>query len=290
MSEVTIIGLGPMGIALTRALLKDGYRVTVWNRTAEKADPLVREGAVLASNAASAVEASPITIICVANYETSYKILDTKEVIPALADRVLIQLTTGSPKEARDYEAWAHKHAADYLDGAIAATPGQMGRPETTIFVSGARTALLKSEAILKSLAGNVPYLGEQAGSASAFDLGFLSYLYGSFLGFMHGARIFESEGHRVDALGSMLLTIAPFIGEMIKHMGETIQKGDFENPESSLKTSAVGLEMFLQQAREAKINAEFPAFAMGLFKRAMEAGYGDEKVAAIIKVLREEV
>lgn len=54
MSGVSILGLGAMGSALARALLRDGHRVTVWNRTTSKAEPLVREGAALAPDTASA--------------------------------------------------------------------------------------------------------------------------------------------------------------------------------------------------------------------------------------------
>nr|WP_272948167.1 NAD(P)-binding domain-containing protein [Paenibacillus sp. A3] len=68
--------------ALAQTLLRNGKRVTVWNRTLSKAERLVQQGAVLASSAASAISASPITIVCVANYETSARILDTKEVAP----------------------------------------------------------------------------------------------------------------------------------------------------------------------------------------------------------------
>jgi shikimate 5-dehydrogenase len=45
MHRVTVIGLGGMGSALTSALLEAGYPVTVWNRTAAKAAPLVDAGA-----------------------------------------------------------------------------------------------------------------------------------------------------------------------------------------------------------------------------------------------------
>jgi 3-hydroxyisobutyrate dehydrogenase-like beta-hydroxyacid dehydrogenase len=200
---------------------------------------------------------------------------------------MIVQLSTGTPKEAREQEAWVRQRGADYLDGAIAAVPRQMGRPETTIFVSGSRRALDKSEPLLKHIAGNVPYLGTEAGAAAAFDLGFLSYLFGSFLGFLHGARILEAEGLRVDALGSMLSAIAPVSGEMIRGMGEAVQQGEFTNPESSIATSAAGMQLFVRQAHEANINGEFPAFASRMFQRAVDEGYGDEKVAALIKVLR---
>lgn len=39
MSEVSVIGLGAMGSALAGALLRDGHRITVWNRTTAKAEP-----------------------------------------------------------------------------------------------------------------------------------------------------------------------------------------------------------------------------------------------------------
>lgn len=64
---VSIISLGVMGSALARALLSNGHRVTVLNRTSGKAEPLVRDGAVLAPGVASAVSASPIVLVCVSD-------------------------------------------------------------------------------------------------------------------------------------------------------------------------------------------------------------------------------
>lgn len=139
-------------------------------------------------------------VVCVHDYQATNRILDTKEVASALAGRVLVQLSTGSPQEARDSEIWARERGADYLDGAIQAAPSQMGRPDTPILVSGAETAFRRSEPLLKILSGNVTYLGEQIGSASAMDLATLSYIYGAVLGFFHGARICEAEGFRVDS------------------------------------------------------------------------------------------
>lgn len=288
MSDVSVIGLGQMGTALARALLQSGYGVTLWNRTSARAEALAREGAILAPSAASAISANPVVIICVHDYKISYSILETKEAMSALAGRVLVQLSTGTPQQARDNAAWAKERGVEYLDGAITATPNQIGRPDAPMFVSGTQSAFQKSESILKSLAGNTRYLGEQVSAAASMDLAFLSYLFGSMLGFFHAARILEAEGLRVDAFGSTMAAIAPVIGEMHKRSGEAIQMGAYEKPESSLKICAEGVELLVQQAREAHVNAEFPTFASGLFKKAMAAGYGDEKAAALIKVLRE--
>jgi 3-hydroxyisobutyrate dehydrogenase-like beta-hydroxyacid dehydrogenase len=271
--EASVIGLGAMGSTLARLLLRNGYRVTIWNRSSLKADPLLRDGALLAPSAAAAVAASPLVVICVHDYKATSAILDTKEVISVLAGKVLIQLTTGSPDEARSSEVWAHQRGARYLDGAIQAAPSQMGRPETTILVSGAAETYRLSESVLKTFAGNVTYLGEQIGLASAMDLATLSYVYGTVLGFVHGARIAESEGFRVDSYGSIVASIAPAFGEFLKHEGAVIQSEDYRVSESPLKISAEAVERLAQTAREARINSEFPDFADEIFKRAVAAG-----------------
>jgi len=105
MSEASVIGLGAMGSALARALVGSGRRITVWNRTTEKASSLVSDGAVLASSVALAVAASPVVIICVDNYEVTRTILGVDEVAAGLSGKLLVQLSTGSPQEARDSDA-----------------------------------------------------------------------------------------------------------------------------------------------------------------------------------------
>ncbi|PZD96522.1 NAD(P)-dependent oxidoreductase [Paenibacillus sambharensis] len=287
MQSITVIGLGAMGGAIARTLLQKGCHVTVWNRSGAKAEPLVQEGAILAPTAAAAVSASTVSVICVSDFKTSYEILDTEEVRAALPGRILLQLSTGSPGQARDHEAWARKYGADYLDGAIAASPIQMGQPEATIFTSGSLAAFQQGEPFLKALAGNVPYYGEQVSAASSIDLAFLSYLFGSYLGLFHAARILESDGLRVDDFGTMLAHISPMIGQVIKHESEVIQTGAYAHPQSSLSMSMTSVELLMEQAREAGMNNEFPVFAHNLFQRAVDRGYGEEDVAALIKILR---
>jgi 3-hydroxyisobutyrate dehydrogenase-like beta-hydroxyacid dehydrogenase len=260
----------------------------VWNRTSAKAEPLVQKGALVAADAAAAIGVSPIVIICVTGYEATRHIFETEKAASAVAGRLLIQWTTGTPQDARDGESWAKQYGAQYLDGAIIAVPSQIGRPETPIFVSGPEEAFRQGEPLLRVLAGSTQYMGEAVGEAAAWDLAVLSHYFGGLLGFYHGARIFESEGIRVDALGDMLAAIAPVIGEVVQNDSKAIQAADFDNAESSLEICWKGMELAVKQARESQINTDFPAFASAMFKKGVVAGYGEEKQAALIKVLRE--
>ncbi|MER5390915.1 NAD(P)-binding domain-containing protein, partial [Saccharopolyspora sp. NPDC002686] len=73
--SVTLIGLGPMGQAMVNVLLEDGHPVTVWNRTASRADGVVARGAVLAATPAEAVGASDLVLLSLTDYAAMYDIL-----------------------------------------------------------------------------------------------------------------------------------------------------------------------------------------------------------------------
>jgi len=131
-------------------------------------------------------------------------------------------------------------------------------------------------------------FIAGDVGAASALDCAILSYFHEGILGCIHGARICESEGLPVDSFGSMLADLSPVLAGQVKHIGEIIHAGAYENPQASLKTHAAASERLVQQAREGKINSEFPIFATEYFGKGIAAGYQMEELASLIKALRE--
>ncbi|MCF6405131.1 NAD(P)-binding domain-containing protein [Chitinophaga filiformis] len=281
--KVSIIGLGAMGSVLAQLLVQEKQMVTVWNRTAAKAEQLVKDGANYTADIHAAVHASPLVIICVLDYAVTYELLRDVDV----QGKTIVQLSTGTPQDAREMAAMMQSRGALYLDGAILATPSQMGQPSTPIFLSGAETAFKRSEAVLKMLAGTLLYMGDAPGAAAAWDLAALSSMFGMMFGFFHGARIIEAEGLEVAALGNMISDISPVLGQMVKSTADDIQQEHYTSPQSSLEICALSFELMKRQAAESRIEAPFPAFALELFNKARAAGYGDERLAAMMKVLR---
>jgi 3-hydroxyisobutyrate dehydrogenase-like beta-hydroxyacid dehydrogenase len=152
---VSVIGLGDMGSALARAFLAKGHSVTVWNRTAEKAAPLVHAGARHATSVAEATETSAVTVVCVLDYDVGTSLLDSRTVPERLKGKTLVQLTTGTPKQARAMESWAMQHGISYLDGAIMSYPSGVGTPECTILYAGPSAIFEAHKDLLNSLGGN---------------------------------------------------------------------------------------------------------------------------------------
>lgn len=287
MSDISVVGLGAMGSALTRALLRAGHGVTVWNRTIAKAEPVVRNGAALAADTASAVLASPVILVCVNNYEITRTILTAPDVRPHLAGRVLIQLSTGSPKEAREGERWARESGAAYLDGAILAYPDQMGTADAALLVAGAEETFRRCESLLRSLAGGLTYVGSQIGAASALDCATLSLVFGALLGALHGARICEVEGLRVDEFGSMSAELMSVVGGEVRQLTGRIQASRYDGSQASLRTYAEAAMRLVQQAQDSRMNADFANYAADSLGKGVSAGLGGEDLAAHIKVLR---
>ncbi len=54
--EITFIGLGIMGSRMAKNLIKKGFKITVWNRTKDKADELIKSGAVWGNTLSDAVK------------------------------------------------------------------------------------------------------------------------------------------------------------------------------------------------------------------------------------------
>ncbi|QNQ08252.1 NAD(P)-dependent oxidoreductase [Sphingomonas alpina] len=287
MTDVTIIGLGQMGLKLGELMLAAGKSVTLWNRSADKAPGLVAGGAQLASSPAAAIAASPVTLICVYDYAAADEILNAPGVPAALDGHLMINLGTGSPEDARNAEAHVTQHGGRYLDGAIQAAPSQMGQDDTPILISGPSAVFAEALPLLAILAGHPSHLGERIDAAAFMDLATLSYVYGAFGGFLHGARIAESVDISVATFGGIVEQISPSFGAFFKHEAAVIESGDFAITESPLRISIPAVERILRTSKTLGINTELPALVHSWLGKAGQAGLADQELAALIKILR---
>jgi len=126
--RVTVIGAGRMGSALATALHKRGFDITVWNRTSSKTESLSQLGLRVAASVLEAVGNADIVLISLNNYESTNQVLRQPAIESALRGKMLVQLSSGTPDEARDMESWAQRRGIDYLEGAILSYPVDIGR------------------------------------------------------------------------------------------------------------------------------------------------------------------
>src|SRR5271169_1864640 len=99
---IGFIGLGSMGLAMATNLLKAGYRLRVFNRTAEKARPLLELGAQLARSPAEAASPGGIVITMVTDDWGLEEVTHgANGLLSRLGDGVHLSMSTVSPRTAR---------------------------------------------------------------------------------------------------------------------------------------------------------------------------------------------
>jgi NAD binding domain of 6-phosphogluconate dehydrogenase len=134
---VTVLGLGRMGLALAQALACAGYDLTVWNRTESRSAPLRELDVALAGSVESACASSEVVVVSVTDYAATREMLG--EIGSVLEGHTLIQLSSGTPSEARAMAGWAAAQGIDYVDGAIVGFPSAIGTADAIIFYAVGR-------------------------------------------------------------------------------------------------------------------------------------------------------
>ncbi len=290
--SVTVIGLGEMGSALARVLLKQGYAITVWNRSRAKAERLAAQGAHIAETVLDALIASPLIITCVADYPTLTELLHTPDNAKAISGKTLVQLTTRTPAEARAGEAWTKKASVDCLEGAIQAYPMHIGTPEGAILYSGPRAAFDAFQPALKTLTGQAVYVSEQIGSAAALDLSLAgTVVTGASLAFLQGAAICHAEGAPLRTYLDMVESsiIPGLLLSTMRSSIEMIEQRDYtyKGDGAPLDAWIPGLQITLQAAKDAGVNPRWNELVLGYLKQAAADGHGQSELAAVFEQLR---
>lgn len=288
MGDVTFMGLGAMGAALAGCAQKNGYETTVWNRTAAKAEPLVALGARYVANAGDAIAASPLTVICVSDYEASDSLVMSSA--EAIRGRTVIQLTTGSAKAAREGRSRLRELGAEaYLDGAIMDYPSGIGSDNTLILASGDLAAFETAEPLMRRLAPATKYLGDDPGFASTLDQALLSPLISMIVGTINGAALCEAGGLPLHEFRETIGAMIPVMDGAAAQVLRKIEADDLETTEASLDTYAGVFGHMAEAASDGGFSSELPAAFARLFDRAQKRGLGAHDVGALIRVLRPE-
>ncbi|MBS9719018.1 NAD(P)-binding domain-containing protein [Pseudohalocynthiibacter aestuariivivens] len=160
MADTSVLGLGQMGTAMALALLASGRSVTVWNRSPEKAQPFVDEGATVAASAADAISASDISILCIRNHVAAAELL--RPITNRLAGKTVLQLSTGSAKEAEELVNLLTGAGSDWLIGMINAYPVMNGKADSVILSASPEGVWDRYGDVIRTLAGasELPFAG----------------------------------------------------------------------------------------------------------------------------------
>lgn len=167
--EAGVCGLGGMGAAMAARLLDQGHRVTVWNRSAAKAAPLLARGAVWAPNPAAVAAQRQIVITSLFDEAALAAVYDGADGLLSAAPsgRLFIDTSTVSPDFVRGLGARVASAGAGFLDCPVGGTIGPAREGKLLGMVGGTAADVARARPLLEDLCRRLEHLGPVGSGAT---------------------------------------------------------------------------------------------------------------------------
>lgn len=283
---VAILGLGTMGAGMAANLLKAGSSLTVYNRTAAKAQALIGAGARLASTPAEAAKGASIVIGMLADDVASREVWAGKDgalegVEPGA---ILIESSTVSPAWIAELAVLAAQRGTELLDAPVTGSRAQAAAGQLTFLVGGSDDALAAATPVLKAMSKGIVHLGP-LGSGAKMKLinNFLCGVQAASLA--EGLAWIERSGLDPQKALSILNSGAPASPLLAAVSERMVNRNYAVNFLLKLMTK----DMLYAQAEAATCNVDLKTAeaARNLFEAAEAKGFGELDMASVIEPLR---
>lgn len=283
-TAVTVLGTGSMGYAFAEAFLAAGHPTTVWNRSAQRAAPLVAASANQQLAVADAIVASPLIITCLTTFQATRDSLTAAET--ELEGRTLVTLNSGTPADAREFARWATGRGARFLGGAIKNVPSAVGEPDTLLYFGGEQAVFDEHAETLRVLGGELVHLGTEPDLAALYESAVGATLLPALLGFFEGAAVLADRGVAARSMVPYSIKWLQMIESLLPVIADEIDNRDYTRLGSSIALFHAAIGYDEQLGRESGVDMSWHAPIHDLLRRAVAEGRGEQSITALIQLL----
>lgn len=285
MLKVGFLGLGIMGQGMCANLLKAGYPVAVWNRTASKLDRVVELGATVAESAKGVAAAADITIAMVSDPDASRALFFGPGGVEEglAAGRGYIDMSTVDSATSRGLDRAVRAVGGRFLEAPVSGTK-QPAADGTLVILSAGDRSLHEEAAPLFDVMGKQTfYLGE-TGQAARMKLIVNMVMGGMMASFCEGLALARKSGLEENDLLEILAAGA-LANPMFAGKGGLIAAENFA-PAFPLKHMQKDLRLAGLLGDELGQPLPSAAAANASFIRARALGFAEEDFCAVFKAI----
>jgi len=285
MAELGFVGLGTMGGGVVRRLLAAGHAVTVWNRTHEKAEPLLEAGARWADSPRSVAERSDIVFTMVTNTAAVQAVTEGPDgILAGLGPgKVYVDMSTASPANTRALAETVVAVGAQMLDAPVSGSVITLEEGKLSIMVGGERETFERVKPVLEAIGPRVFHLGPN-GAAVTMKIAINLSLAVQMLAFSEGVLLAEKTGiAREQAVEVMLASV--IASPMVAYRGPFV----LEQPDEAwfdCRMMQKDMNLALELGRELEVPLPTTAVTNELLTAANAMGIGDRDFAVLFDVL----
>jgi 3-hydroxyisobutyrate dehydrogenase len=288
-ARIAFLGLGIMGSGMARRLLGAGARLTVFNRSAERARALAADGATVASSPREAAAEADIVFSMVADDAASHAVWEGGN--GALAGvrpgAVLVESSTVTAGRIRELAESAQRIGCELVDAPVTGSKLQAAGGELTFLVGASDDALTRIRPALEVMGKTIVHLGPTGSGA-------LVKLINNFLAGVQATSLAEAiaiiERSTLDRGQALAAIVNGSPGSpLMKTLASRIVAEDF-SPNFYLHLLAKDLGYAIAEGESRDVPMATAHAALGVLRTSIERGDGEKDMAAVVEQFRSAV
>jgi 3-hydroxyisobutyrate dehydrogenase-like beta-hydroxyacid dehydrogenase len=288
MPDVTVgfIGLGKMGLPMSRNIMKGGFPLVVANRSQGAVKTLQAEGATPAGTPAGVARQADVVCLCLPLPATVEEVVLGKDGVAAgiRPGGIVVDFSTIGPSTCRAMDAALAEREAGYLDAPVSGGTTGAEAGSLTVMVGGDKARYERALPLLQRVGKKIVYAGP-VGAGAVVKLMNQLLVGINLVGVTEALTLGVKAG--VDP-GLLYETIASATGDSFalrRSVPDLILKGQFDAM-FSVDLLHKDLSLGVEVGKENRVRLLLGALAVQVFEEARELGLGDEDIAAVIKPL----
>lgn len=286
-TKVGIIGTGIMGKAVATRLLKSGYKLTVYNRTKEKAESLKSLGATVADSPKQVAKDSDliITVVKDANAVESIAFGSDGIINGKHAGLIVADMSTINPVASRAIAKRLKENGITMLDTPVMGGPKLAEQGTLVVMVAGNKEAYEKYKSVFDTIGNKTFYLGDN-GAAHAMKLALNLQIAMIALALSEGITLTKGAGLNPE-LFLQILNSTYFKTGMSENKGPKMIKNNFEAT-FSLQMMMKDLDTIKEAAKAFNLSLPMASLAEKLYREAVSSGFADLDYTGILAFIEK--
>lgn len=285
MGDIGFIGLGIMGQGMVRNLLAAGHAVTVWNRTASKAQALAPAGATIARSPAEVASIHEIVMICVSDTPDVEEVVFGADGLASglLPDALVVDHSTISPVATSDMAGRIAAAGGHWLDAPISGGSEGAAKGTLSIMVGGDEAQLARAMPYLKAVGSTITHVGP-TGSGQLVKAVNQILVVVTQLGVSEALLLAQAGG--LDLSRTIAAVEAGAAGSwMLSNRGPQMVERDW-SPGFTIDLQQKDLRIVLDTADELGVPTIGTSIVFQLYRALQARGLGSEGNHALVKAL----
>lgn len=282
--KLGMIGLGKMGLSLSRALMADGHAVWGYDVDPERMRLLAEAGGNPVASAREMAQKADITFSILLKPEHIEENTLGPQGIAAAGRQGLIhvEMSTMPPRFQRELAASLAARGIEMLDAPISGSHPKVDDRTITFMVGGKKAVFERLLPIFQSLAAGVDYMGE-SGTGATMKVVTNLFVNASFALLAEVVLVGERAGLSHEAM-MKCLRAGSVRGAMLEVAAPRLMARDFA-PRGAVEIFYKDMGLAIELGREHGVDLTIVKAAREMFKRAYDAGWGADDAARVIEV-----